>query len=76
VEQAVSDQPARRGQPAIMRVQDVVDFLKLPSVQTVQSWIKKGWAAVLLGWPPDPLSTQGGVEVVRGAHRAICTLWQ
>jgi hypothetical protein len=42
VEQTVSDQPARRSQPAIMRVQDVVDFLKLPSVQTVQSWIKKG----------------------------------
>jgi hypothetical protein len=34
------------------------------------------WTAVLLGWSPDPLSTQGGVEVVRGAHRAICTLWQ
>jgi hypothetical protein len=33
-------------------------------------------AAVLLGWPPDPLSTQGGVEVVRGAHRAVCALWQ
>jgi hypothetical protein len=25
-----------------MRIQDLVDFLKLPSVQTVQSWIKKG----------------------------------
>jgi hypothetical protein len=42
VEQAVSDQPARRGQPAIMRVEEVVDFLKLPSVQTVHSWNKKG----------------------------------
>jgi hypothetical protein len=42
VEQAVSNQPARRSQPAIMRVQDVVDFLKLPSVQTVDSWIRKG----------------------------------
>jgi hypothetical protein len=42
VEQAVSDQPARRGQPAIMRIQDLVDFLKLPSAQTVHSWIKKG----------------------------------
>ena len=26
---------ARGGKPAIMRVEDVVDFLKLPSVQTV-----------------------------------------
>ncbi len=42
MEQVVSDQPARRSQPAIMRVQDIVDFLKLPSVQTVDSWIKKG----------------------------------
>ncbi len=42
MEQAVSDQPARRGQPAIMQIQDVVDSLKLPSVQTVDSWIKKG----------------------------------
>jgi hypothetical protein len=42
VEQAVSGQPARRSQPAIMRVEDVVDFLKLPSVQTVHIWNKKG----------------------------------
>jgi hypothetical protein len=42
VEQAVSDQPIGPGQPAIMRVEDVVEFLKLPSVQTVHSWNKKG----------------------------------
>ena len=42
LEDAVSDQLARGGKPAIMGVQDVVKFLKLPSVQTVDSWNKKG----------------------------------
>jgi hypothetical protein len=73
VEQAVSHQPARRGQPAIMRIQDLVDFLKLPSAQTVHSWIKKGSECVRPAPPAVWTRGQQSLQVSRLGWSRIAT---